>query len=60
MTPEEHDHVQQLEALVKRYRRRIVELKAMLAQRATDVRARDVSEHVARDGNDSEEETFRS
>ena len=28
MTPEEHAHVQLLEGLVKRYRRRIVELKA--------------------------------
>jgi len=34
MSPEEADHVQHLEALVKRYRRRIVELKTVL--RATE------------------------
>ena len=32
MTPEEHQRVQQLEATVKRYRRRIVELKALAVQ----------------------------
>jgi hypothetical protein len=37
MTPEEHEHVQKLEAQVKRYRRRIVELKALIPSEHVNV-----------------------
>lgn len=43
MTPEEHHHLQQLEADVKRYRRRIVELKAEIDRLRAELQARDVA-----------------